>query len=170
MDISRYIRDIPNFPKSGIVFKDITPLLGDPDALRYAIDRFAERYSNNRFDVIVGIEARGFLFAAPLSVRLGKPLVPLRKRGKLPYETHVVTYDLEYGEDSAEVHTDAIMPGQRALIVDDVLATGGTMAAAARLVEQAGGEVAGLAVLIELANLRGRDRLLGYDLFTQIEM
>ncbi len=170
MDISRYIREIPDFPKPGIMFADITPLLGDPKAFAASIDRFAERYSDARIDVIAGIEARGFLFAAPLADRLGKSLAPLRKRGKLPYETYAESYALEYGRDSIEMHTDAIRPGQRVLIMDDLLATGGTMAAAARLVERAGGEAAGLAVLIELVDLRGRDRLRGYDLFAQLRV
>ncbi len=170
MDLARYIRDVPDFPKPGIVFKDITPLLGEPRAFLAAVDRFADRYSGERIDVIAGIEARGFLFAAPLSARLGKPLVPMRKPGKLPWETHSITYSLEYGEDTVEMHADAILPGQRALIVDDVLATGGSMSAAVRLAERAGGEIAGLAVLIELEGLRGRDRLRGYDLFAQLVM
>ena len=168
MDLTRYIRDVPDFPKPGILFKDITPLLGDPGAFGTAIDRFAERYSGERIDVIAGIEARGFLFAAPLSARLEKPLVPMRKPGKLPWDTHSITYSLEYGEDTVQMHADAILPGQKTLIVDDVLATGGSMSAAVRLAERAGAEIAGLAVLIELGDLRGRDRLRGYDLFSQL--
>ena len=168
MDLATYIRDVPDFPKPGIVFKDITPLLAEPAAFGAAVDRFAERYSGERIDVVAGIEARGFLFAAPLSARLGKPLVPMRKPGKLPWDTHSITYSLEYGEDSIEMHSDAILPGQRTLIVDDVLATGGTVSAAVRLAERAGAEIAGLAFLIELEALRGRDRLRGYDLFSQL--
>ncbi len=168
MDLAKYIRDVPDFPKPGILFKDITPLLGDPAAFGVAVDRFAERYADEPIDVIASIEARGFLFAAPLAVKLGKPLVPLRKPGKLPWDTLSITYALEYGEDAIEMHADAILPGQRALIVDDVLATGGTVSAAVRLAERAGAEVAGLAFLIELEGLRGRDRLRGYDLFSQL--
>ena len=168
MDLAKYIRDVPDFPKPGILFKDITPLLGDHAAFGAAIDRFAERYSDERIDVIASIEARGFLLAAPLAARLGKPLVPMRKPGKLPWDTLSITYSLEYGEDSIEMHADAIVPGQRALIVDDVLATGGTVSAAVRLAERAGAEIAGLAFLIELEDLRGRDRLRGYDLFSQL--
>ncbi len=168
MDLATYIRDVPDFPQPGILFKDITPLLGDPSAFGAAIDRFAQRYSGDHIDVIAGIEARGFLFATPLAERLGKPLVPMRKPGKLPWDTHSITYSLEYGEDTVEMHTDAILPGQRTLIVDDVLATGGSMSAAVRLAERAGVEIAGLAVLIELGDLRGRDRLRGYDLFSQL--
>ena len=168
MDLSTYIRDVPDFPKPGVLFKDITPLLGDHAAFGAAIDRFAERYAAEPIDVIAGIEARGFLFAAPLAATLGKPLVPMRKPGKLPWDTHSITYSLEYGEDAVEMHADAIHPGQRVLIVDDVLATGGTISAAVRLAERAGAEIAGLAFLIELEDLRGRDRLRGYDLFSQL--
>ena len=168
MDLARYIREVPDFPQPGILFKDITPMLGEPAAFGAAIERFAERYSGEQIDVIAGIEARGFLFAAPLAAKLGKPLVPMRKPGKLPWETQSITYSLEYGEDAVEMHADAIQPGQRALIVDDVLATGGTMSAAVRLAERAGAEIAGLAFLIELEDLRGRDRLRGYDIFSQL--
>ena len=169
MDLKEYIRDIPDFPQPGILFRDITPLLKDPLAFRSVIDRLGERYAELPIDVVIGIEARGFLFAAPLALRMEKPLVPLRKEGKLPFETLSVTYALEYGDSAVEVHTDAIVPGQRVLIVDDLLATGGTLAASARLVEGAGGEVAGLAVVIELADLAGRKRLRGYDLFSIVQ-
>lgn len=168
MELKSYIRDIPDFPKPGIMFRDITPLLKEPRAFREAIDRFAEHYGGWDLDVIVAIDARGFLLAAPLAYRLGKPLVPVRKAGKLPFETHARTYALEYGSDTVEVHTDAIVEGQSVLIVDDLLATGGTIAATAMLVEQAGGRVAGLAVLVELTDLGGRDRLEGYPFFTLI--
>ena len=170
MDLKRYIRDIPDFPKPGILFRDITPLLKEPAAFRQAVDALARRYGPQDVDVVIGIESRGFLLAAPLAYRLGKMLVPVRKVGKLPFETHRVAYALEYGSDAVEVHTDAISNGQRVLVVDDLLATGGTMAAAARLVERAGGEVAGLAVLVELTELSGRKRLRGYDLFSLIEI
>ena len=170
MDLKDYIRDIPDFPQPGILFKDITPLLKDVVAFRAAVDRFVARYADHRLDVIVGIEARGFLLAAPLAYQLGRPLVPVRKEGKLPFETHKITYALEYGSGAVEVHRDAISGGHRVLIVDDLLATGGTMAAAVRLVERMGGEIAGLAVLVELAGLNGRDRLRGYDVFSLIEL
>ena len=169
MELKDYIRGIPDFPSVGVLFRDITPLLKAPAAFQDAMQRFAEQYESQEFDCIVGIEARGFLLAAPLAYRMGKPLVPVRKEGKLPYETHTVTYALEYGSDAVQVHTDAIRSGERALIVDDLLATGGTMAAAARLVEATGGQVAGLAVLVELTDLNGRARLRGYEVFSLIK-
>ncbi len=169
MDLSRYIRDIPDFPSPGIVFKDITPLLKDTAAFQRTVDVLAEYTGHLNIDAIAGIDARGFLFAAPLTYRLGKPLVPIRKEGKLPFDTHRLTYSLEYGQDAVEMHTDAIERGQRVVIVDDVLATGGTMKAAARLVEQVGGEVAGLAVLLELTELKGADRLKDYDFLSLVK-
>ena len=169
MELKQYIREIPDFPRPGVLFKDITPLLKDSGAFRHAVDLLAEHYTDRPIDSIIGIEARGFLFAAPLAVRLEKPLIPVRKEGKLPFETHSVRYALEYGDASIEVHTDAIAPGQRVLIVDDVLATGGTLAAAARLVEATGGRVAGLAVIVELSDLHGRDRLRGHDLLSLVQ-
>ena len=168
MDIKSYIRDVPDFPVPGIVFKDITPVLKEPAALRHVTESFVDRYADDHIDLIVGVEARGFLFAAPLAVRLGKPLILVRKEGKLPFDTMSVSYALEYGEATVEVHVDAVEPGQNALIVDDLLATGGTLAAAAKLVEQAGGSVAGFAVLIELTALQGRARLGPYDLFSLV--
>mgnify|MGYP001245390096 CR=1 FL=1 len=169
MDLREYIRDVPDFPRSGILFKDITPLLSCPAALRHAIDQMGEKCAALNPDTIVCVEARGFLFAAPIAYQLGIPLVPVRKKGKLPYETNSVTYDLEYGTDTVEVHVDAISEGQRVVIVDDLLATGGTMAASAKLVEQTGGKIAALTVLIELCELKGRARLDGYDLISLIE-
>ena len=169
MELKDYIREIPDFPRQGILFRDITPLLKEPNALRYVIDAFEQRYADRPIDVVIGIEARGFLFAAPLALRLEKPLVPVRKEGKLPFETLAVKYALEYGDSAVEVHTDAIVPGQRVLVVDDLLATGGTLAAAARLVEATGGELAGLAVVVELVDLRGRERLRGYDLTSLVQ-
>ena len=169
MRLKGYIRDIPDFPQPGILFRDITPLLKDPAALRYVVDQFAGYCRGRSIDVVVGIEARGFLLAAPLAYHLEKPLVPVRKVGKLPFKTHRVTYELEYGDDSLEVHTDAIAAGQRVLLVDDLLATGGTLEAGARLVEEVGGQLAGLAVLVELADLNGRRRLKGYDLLSLVQ-
>lgn len=169
MDLKQYIRDIPDFPKPGILFKDITPLLGEPKALKYAVDQIALMCSPHDVDTIVSIESRGFLFAAPLAYSICKPLIPVRKKGKLPYKTHSVTYDLEYGTDTVEVHTDAISKGQNVIILDDLLATGGTMAAAAELVEQTGGKVVGLAVLVELTDLNGRERLKDYNVISLIK-
>ncbi|MCZ6788485.1 MAG: adenine phosphoribosyltransferase [Chloroflexi bacterium] len=169
MNLKDLIRDVPDFPEPGILFKDITPLLKAPAAFRYVIDRFADHYRNRPVDVILGIEARGFLFAAPLALQLGKPLVPVRKKGKLPFTTHSVEYALEYGEAAVEVHTDAVAPGERVLLVDDVLATGGTLAAGAQLIEAVGGQVAGLAVLIELVDLHGRDLLGSHDLLSLVQ-
>ncbi len=159
MQLRSYIREIADFPKSGILFRDITPLLGDAAALKFAVDRLLEMCEPLRPDAIVSVEARGFLFAAPLAYRMGKPLVPVRKPGKLPHETHSTSYGLEYGTDTLEIHRDAIGEATRTLIVDDVLATGGTVSAAAELVRECGGHVAGYAFLIELAELNGRQRL-----------
>ena len=163
MDLKGYVRDIPDFPVEGILFRDITPLLAAPAAFKHAVDSLADRLGGNQVDVVLGIESRGFLFAAPIAYRLGPHWCRPAKREGLPFRTNKVSYTLEYGESSLEVHTDALSGGHRVLIVDDLLATGGTMAAAVRLVEQAGGEVAGIAVVIELSDLSGRERLRGYD-------
>jgi adenine phosphoribosyltransferase len=168
MDLTRYIRDVPDFPKTGIVFKDITPLLAEPRAFHESIERLAEHYRQRPIDVIASAEARGFLFAAPLALRLNKPLVPLRKPGKLPYKTHALRYDLEYGSAELQLHIDAITPGARVLLLDDVLATGGTMEASCRLIEQAGGRAIGCAFLIELTFLGGRAKLHPYEVFSLI--
>lgn len=169
MDLKQYIRDIPDFPVEGILFRDITPLMQEPTAFRYVIDRMAEYYEGQDIDVLLGIEARGFLIGAPLAYRLGKPFVPIRKEGKLPYETRSMKYALEYGQNVVEVHTDAVSKGQRAIILDDLLATGGTMAAGAELVESMGGEVAGLGAVIELIDLDGRERLSGYGVYSLVQ-
>src|SRR6188768_1007724 len=145
MDFRPFIRDIPDFPKPGILFKDITPLLADPTAFRASVERLAERYGSQPIDAIAAAEARGFLFAAPLALALRKPLVPLRKPGKLPYRTYSLKYDLEYGQAELHMHVDGISAGQRVLMIDDVLATGGTMAAGCQLVERAGGVIHGCA-------------------------
>ena len=168
MDLRRYIRDIPDFPTPGILFKDITPLIKDPAAFQYAVDEIARHYSEESIDAVVGIEARGFVFAAPLALKLKKPLIPVRKEGKLPFETHTVRYVLEYGESAVQVHIDAIEPRQRVLIVDDLLATGGTLEAAAKLVADTGGLVVGLAVVVELTDLHGRERLSGHNILSLI--
>ena len=168
MDLTRYIRDVPDFPKPGILFKDITPLLADPAALRHAVERMADHYRAGPLDLIAAVEARGFLFAAPLALLLQKPLVPLRKPGKLPYRTHSLQYELEYGSAELQMHIDAITPHARALLVDDLLATGGTMRAGCELIQKAGGRVAGCAVLVELTFLGGRARLAPYEVFSLI--
>jgi adenine phosphoribosyltransferase len=168
MDLTRYIRDVPDFPKPGILFKDITPLLAEPAALREAVERLAEHYRGRSLDLIAAVEARGFLFAAPLALLLQKPLVPLRKPGKLPYRTHSLQYELEYGSAELQMHIDAIAPHARALLVDDLLATGGTMRAGCELIAKAGGQVIGCAALVELTFLGGRERLAPYEVFSLI--
>jgi len=162
------IRDIKNFPTEGILFKDITTLLKDGPAFRYVVDLLAERYQHEKVEIVVGIESRGFIFAGALAHQLRAGFVPVRKLGKLPGKTIEVEYELEYGRDALAVHEDAIRPGQRVLAVDDLLATGGTMAAALRLVEQLGGHVVGVAFLIELAFLNGQDKLKNYPLHSLI--
>ncbi|MCC6273555.1 MAG: adenine phosphoribosyltransferase [Deltaproteobacteria bacterium] len=169
MDLKKIVRDIPDFPKPGILFKDITPLLQNSEAFKHIVDRFAARYREKPVDVIVGIESRGFLFGSVLAYVLGKSFAIMRKKGKLPYTTVSYTYKLEYGEDTIELHEDAIPKGSRVLIVDDLLATGGTAAAAAHLVEKMGGKVAELAFVIELAFLNGRKALGDYPVFSLIE-
>src|SRR6476659_7761160 len=168
MDLKQFIRDIPDFPKPGILFKDIMPLLANPVAFQHAVDLLAVHYDDQPIDAIAAAEARGFLFAAPLALELHKPLVPLRKPGKLPYRTYSLKYDLEYGQAELHVHQDGIAAGAKVLMVDDLLATGGTMAAGCRLVEQAGGAVAGCAFLVELAFLDGRKKLAGHDVFSLV--
>jgi len=158
------IRDVPDFPKPGILFKDITPVLADPLAMREVMDRFAEFAVGCKPDAVVGIESRGFVLGMPLAMRLGVGFVPVRKLGKLPYDKISEEYALEYGTNTVEVHRDAIKPGQRVLIVDDLLATGGTAAAAVRLVERLGGSVCGFSFLVELAFLHGRAALKGYEI------
>jgi adenine phosphoribosyltransferase len=160
-DLADRIRDIADFPKPGVVFKDITPLLGDPAAFRACIDQLAEPYAADGIEKVLGTEARGFILAAPVAYRFDAGFVPVRKAGKLPWEIERQEYELEYGTDLLEIHRDAVHPGERVLVVDDVLATGGTAAATARLVEKLGGTVVGFAFLIELAFLGGRDALPG---------
>ncbi len=166
IDLGAYLRDIPDFPKPGILFKDITPLLSSPKAFGAAIDRLAEHYQGKSIDTIAAAEARGFIFGAPLALKLNAAFVPIRKPGKLPYATIALEYQLEYGSDRLEVHTDAFAESKRVLLLDDVLATGGTMRACCDLVKQAGGEVAGCAFVLELAFLHGREKLAPHDVFT----
>ncbi len=157
--IERTIRDVQDFPKQGIVFKDITPMLQDPKALQASIDKMAEAVAGHEFDLICGIESRGFIFGVPLATQLGKGFIPIRKPGKLPWKTASESYELEYGTDTIEIHTDAVFEGQRVLMVDDLLATGGTMEAALRLVRKIGGNPVACAVVIELSFLPGREKL-----------
>ena len=166
MDLNTFIRDIPDFPKEGIIFKDITPLLGDPEAFRQSIQCFQDHYANAGIDKIVAIESRGFLFGSALADRLGCGLVPVRKPGKLPADTISQSYDLEYGTDSLEIHKDALKAGEKVLVMDDLLATGGTLEASCKLVETVGGKVVSIATVIELAFLDGRKRIADYDYFT----
>ena len=171
MDIEQVkalIRDIPDFPKEGVVFKDITPLLADELAFSTVIDLIVVHFGRGNVDKVVGIEARGFILASPVAYHFGAGFVPVRKAGKLPWQTEAAEYELEYGTATLEIHRDAVAAGERVLIVDDVLATGGTARATAKLVEQIGGKVVGISCLIELGFLHGRDKLQGYDLFTLI--
>jgi adenine phosphoribosyltransferase len=164
--LKQYIRTIPDYPLPGILFRDITPLLQDAAALRFAVETMANRYRGAQIDQVVGIESRGFIFGTPLAYLLGTGFVPVRKKGKLPADVIAVEYDLEYGTNTLEIHTDAIRAGQRALVVDDLLATGGTTAGTIKLVQQLGAEVVSLAFLIELNDLAGRSRLTGHDVFS----
>jgi adenine phosphoribosyltransferase len=168
MDLAESIREVPDFPKEGILFYDITTLIKDPQAFKQAVDTLTEHYVGQKIDLVVAVEARGYIFGAPVAYQLGAGFVPVRKVGKLPAETVREEYELEYGTDSVEMHRDAIQPGQRVLIVDDLIATGGSAAATARLVERLGGEVVGIAFLIELTFLSGVEKLKGYDVFTVI--
>jgi adenine phosphoribosyltransferase len=168
-ELKKLIREVPDFPKPGILFYDITTLLKDAEGFRSVIDGLRRHYQNARVDTVLGIEARGFIFAPALAYALGAGFVPVRKPKKLPAECVSVTYDLEYGSDSLEMHKDAIGQGHRVLIVDDLLATGGTAAAAARMVEKVGGSVAGIGFVIELTFLQGRQKLPGLDVFSLLQ-
>jgi adenine phosphoribosyltransferase len=169
MDLRACIRDVPDFPKPGIIFKDITTLLKDKVALKHVIDVLAAHYNGRKIDQIVAIESRGFIFGSALAYQLGTGFVPVRKPNKLPSIKERVEYSLEYGTDCIEIHADALEPGQNALIIDDLLATGGTAAAAAALVEKLGARVAGFGFIIELSFLEGRNRLPGYDIHSLIQ-
>jgi len=163
VDLKQIIRSIPDFPEPGVIFRDISPVLNNPDALKYAVDTIADMCRGVYFDLVVGPESRGFIFGVPLAYLLGKGFVPIRKAGKLPYKTIKKSYALEYGESVLEMHVDAIHPGQRVIIADDLLATGGTAKAMAEMVEDVGGRVSRMAFLIELEALGGRELLKGYD-------
>jgi len=168
MDLKQYIRDVPDFPQPGILFRDITPLLQDAAAVHNVVDALTEHYRDAGLDAVVSIESRGFLFGAPLAYNLGLPLVPVRKPGKLPAARMSVEYSLEYGTGQLDIHEDALKPGDRVAIVDDLLATGGTAMAAAKLVELLGAKVHSFAFLIELGFLGGREKLAGYDVFALV--
>lgn len=167
-ELKTAIRDIPDFPKKGILFKDITPILGDAVLFRKAIDTIADHYRTARISKVACVEARGFMFGSPVAYSLGAGIIPVRKRGKLPYKTVAHTYQLEYGTDTLEMHEDAVRPGERILLVDDLLATGGTALATAALLKNRGAEVVGAAFLIELLFLKGRAALQDYDVFSVI--
>lgn len=169
MDLREKIRIIEDFPKEGISFKDITTLIADGEGLKASVDKIVDNLKDKNIDLIVGPEARGFIFGVPVAYALGVGFIPVRKPGKLPGETISVDYSLEYGQDQLQIHKDAIKPGQRVAIVDDLLATGGTIEAVAKLVEQAGGEVVSLDFAIELTELHGKDKLKGYDVFSLVK-
>jgi adenine phosphoribosyltransferase len=169
MDFKSKIRIIEDFPKEGISFKDVTTLVGDGEALKCAIDKLIDYLKDKNIDVIVGPEARGFIFGVPVAYGLGVGFVPVRKKGKLPYDTIEVEYDLEYGSDTLEMHKDAIKPGQKVAVIDDLLATGGTISSVAKLVELVGGEVAAMGFVIELTQLGGKERLNKYDVKSLVE-
>lgn len=167
--LKQFIRDIPDFPKPGILFRDITPLLADESALSEAITALAEPFQNERIDLVAAVEARGFIFGSAVARALGAGFIPLRKKGKLPSETAIVYYDLEYGQDSIEVHRDAVTPGAKVLMLDDLLATGGTMAAACELMESLRANIVGLSFLIELTGLSGREKLKPFRIHSVIQ-
>lgn len=170
IDLEKYIRDVPDFPKKGIVFKDITPLLGNCEALTEAAEQLASGFGDKGVQFVTGVESRGFIFGSMLAERLNAGFVPIRKPGKLPAETIGETYELEYGTDTIEMHSDAFPSGAKVLMIDDLLATGGTMTAACRLVEKLGGQIVGIAFVIELCFLKGRDKLAGYDVHSLIKV
>ena len=170
LDLKSFVRDIPDFPKPGILFKDITPVLKDADCFRFIVDAVARELApNGKIDFVVGIESRGFIMSPVLAYKLNAGFVPVRKKGKLPFRTEQESYTLEYGEAVLEIHQDAVGPGSRVVIIDDLLATGGTALAAARLVEKLGGKVVKIAFLVELLFLAGRKKLSGYDIFSLVQ-
>lgn len=168
-DLKKYIRDIPDFPKPGIIFKDISTLLRDKDALKKGVDMLTKQYKKEDIKYVVAVESRGFIFGSILAYKLGAGFIPIRKKGKLPYKTRGITYDLEYGTDTLEIHEDAIEPGSRVLVVDDLLATGGTVRAVCELLKQQSATIIGVAFLIELTFLKGRQRLKDLPLYSVIK-
>ncbi|MDP8212765.1 MAG: adenine phosphoribosyltransferase [Candidatus Zapsychrus exili] len=168
-ELKEYIRDIPDFPKEGIIFKDITTLLKDKVAFKKSVDLLAKKFKKENIDLIVGVEARGFIFGAALAYKLGVGFVPVRKKGKLPYKTKGITYDLEYGTDTLEIHEDAIDENSRVLIVDDLLATGGTIKAVSDLIKEQKANIVGIAFVVELRFLKGKDRLKDFDIYSVIK-
>lgn len=166
MNLKDKVRSIPNWPIEGVIFRDITTVLQDPEAFRHANDLFYDRYQNMQIDKIVGIDARGFIFGAVLAYKLNLSFIPVRKKGKLPYKTISAEYDLEYGKDTVEMHEDAISKGERVLVVDDLIATGGTVAAAVELVKKVGGVIVECAFLVELTDLKGREKIEGIPIFS----
>jgi adenine phosphoribosyltransferase len=168
-DLKSYIRNIPGFPKPGILFRDITTLLKDKQAFRSCVNTLAQNYKNKKIDAVVAVEARGFILGGAIAHKLGAGFVPVRKKGKLPYKTASVTYELEYGTDTLEMHEDALNPGDKVLIVDDLLATGGTVKAVTDLVKQRQAKIIGIAFLIELTELKGKDKLKGYPVYSLIK-
>ncbi len=169
MDLKKYIRDIPDFPKKGVMFRDITIILKEPKVFKYVIDTIVNEYKNEKIDKIVSIEARGYIFGGAIAYNLKRGMVPVRKMGKLPAETIKIEYDLEYGKNIIEIHKDGITKGERVLVFDDVLATGGTMLAACKLVEMLGAEVVGCAFIANLTYLKGTEKLKGYNVFSLVE-
>ena len=167
--IEEYVRSIPDFPEPGIIFRDVTSILQDADGLHLAIDLIQEKLKDIDVDVIVGTESRGFIFGVPVAYNLHKPFVPIRKKGKLPCETIEASYELEYGSATVEMHRDSIRPGQKVVIIDDLIATGGTVEACAKMIEQLGGEVVRIVFLMELCGLKGRKKLTGYDVQSVIQ-
>lgn len=168
-DLKRFIRNIPDFPKKGILFRDITTLVGDKEKFREVIDTLAKRYADKKIDAVLAVESRGFIFGGALAYRLGTGFAPIRKKGKLPYKTYTATYSLEYGEDTIEIHQDAIRPGDRVLLIDDLLATGGTLSAAIELVKKLKGKIVEIAFIIELKDLKGRSRLSDFPVYSMIQ-
>lgn len=169
MDLKTSIRTVPDWPVEGVMFRDITTLLLNPAAFRATIDRFYDRYKDMGIDIIVGIDARGLIFGAPLSYLMNVGFVPVRKKGKLPYKTAEASYSLEYGDSCVEIHEDAVQKGERVLIIDDLIATGGTIEAAIKLVEKLGGEVVECAFVIDLPDLKGKEKIKGYNIFALVE-
>ncbi len=163
------IRDVPGFPKEGIIFKDITPLLRDKGLFKKAVDEICKKFRGKKIDAVVSVESRGFILGSAIAYKIGAGFVPVRKKGKLPYKTYAATYDLEYGQDTLEIHQDAIRKGAKVLIIDDLLATGGTLGATIDLVKKMGGDIVGVGFLIELAFLKGREKIRGYDIVSLIK-